>query len=389
MRALVLCSIILAAPLGSTGSGSAAESANIWPSWVCAATFAQAGDDVATVSGLERLDVAVRSCASPEDFLAAAELDGRALLDADPETLLASRCSDPLVGLGTFASCYHLRDSLPQAMASISVSPSGRGPATSDGPGQAVAIILDTSGSMLRRLDGVRRIDIAKESLATLVQDSVLQDIPMVLRIFGGEGSGKAIRCATRLAAPLAPLDQGDTLERVREVKARKLTGSPIAASLFAVADDLSDTEGRRVIIMVTDGDESCGGDLHATIEDLQESGLEFRLDVVGFALDDEDLKRRMAGWALAGGGRYFDATKADELVTAMSDAIATSIEVGAGSPFVVTAADGSLVGSGIVGGASVDVAPGEYRVEVNAATPVAFEDVVVGLGSQVQLDLP
>ena len=67
----------------------------------------------------------------------------------------------------------------------------------------AIELILDTSGSMLERIRGERRIDIAKRVLTDLVTRDLPPGIPVALRVF----ADKAKSCDTELAVPLGPLD--------------------------------------------------------------------------------------------------------------------------------------------------------------------------------------
>ncbi|MFV2065174.1 MAG: hypothetical protein ACC726_16915, partial [Chloroflexota bacterium] len=98
-------------------------------------------------------------------------------------------------------------------------------------PGVGIEIILDTSGSMLDKLGGKRRIDIARESLRSLVGEALAEDVPVALRTFGGKGKKKAARCQTRLSSSLAPLDRADMLRLIDKLRAKKKTRTPIAAA--------------------------------------------------------------------------------------------------------------------------------------------------------------
>ncbi|MFV2064448.1 MAG: hypothetical protein ACC726_13205, partial [Chloroflexota bacterium] len=62
-----------------------------------------------------------------------------------------------------------------------------------------VEIILDTSGSMRGRLEGSRRIDVARKALQRLVRNTLPEGVPVALRTFGGRGKGKRARCSTSL----------------------------------------------------------------------------------------------------------------------------------------------------------------------------------------------
>jgi len=162
----------------------------------------------------------------------------------------------------------------------------------------------------------------------------------------------------------------------------------PFLAALAEVPADLAGVEGTRIVLLVTDGAESCGGDPGAAIAALAEGGVEVTLNIVGFALDDEELKAQMAGWAEAGGGSYYDATSAAELASAIGTALGAPFRVYPADP--ATATDGDEpAASGTVGGEAVTLDPGTYRVEVLADPPVTFEEVVVPGGENVSLELP
>ena len=80
------------------------------------------------------------------------------------------------------------------------------------------------------------------------------------------------------------------------------------------MADDLADAKGLRTVILITDGEETCGGDPEAEIVSLRAQGFDVRVNIVGFAVDDTGLKETFQKWAKTGGGEYFDAANAEEL---------------------------------------------------------------------------
>ncbi len=97
------------------------------------------------------------------------------------------------------------------------VSGASGGPALQ--PGTGVEIILDTSGSMRKRLGGKPRIQVAKASLRALVEDGLAEGVPVAIRTFGGPGKGKQAACGTTLPLPLAPLDRAVALDVVEFVQ--------------------------------------------------------------------------------------------------------------------------------------------------------------------------
>jgi hypothetical protein len=247
-------------------------------------------------------------------------------------------------------------------------------------PDLGVDIILDTSGSMRKKLEGRPRIDIAREALIALVSEDLPEGVLVAIRTFGGEGKGRKARCGTRLSLPLAPLDVASTVRLIGTLEAAKKTKTPLAAALIAVAGDLATVTGPRTVVLIADGDETCRGDPEAAIETLRASGLDVHVNPVGFALDDEALKERMSAWVELGGGSYFDASGADALIESILTAVSP--------PYRVHGASGAVVADGTIGGDPVELDPGVYRVEVLLDPPIESVDVRVPPGETVELVL-
>src|SRR5690606_3406458 len=69
----------------------------------------------------------------------------------------------------------------------------------------AVEIILDASGSMLKRMNGERRIEIARRAIVNVIDNALPDGMPLALRVYGHREAGS---CRTDLEQPLAPLDK-------------------------------------------------------------------------------------------------------------------------------------------------------------------------------------
>ncbi len=239
----------------------------------------------------------------------------------------------------------------------------------------AIELILDASGSMLQLLGGERRIDVARAVLVDLTNNLLQPGTPLALRVFGHI---EPDACRTDLEIPLQPLDPAAVTARLNAITAMNLARTPIADSLRLVAEDLAGTVGEKIIVLVTDGEETCDGDPAAAIRFLQEQGFDVRVNIVGFAIDDAALQAQFEAWATLGGGAYFNATNAEELRTALRDALR--------APFRVLAADGTVVATGTVGDAAVTVPAGRYTVEVLTAPIQRFDAVEVGGEAEVTI---
>lgn len=229
------------------------------------------------------------------------------------------------------------------------VDESASGPELS---GATVAIVLDASGSMLQRLDGQRRIDLAKAALTELIDDVLPDSVALALRVFGHK---EVDSCRSDLEIPAGPLNRAAAAGKVASVEAMNLARTPIADSLRAIAGDASNRSGALLIILLTDGEETCDGDPAAVIRELAAAGTDVRVNIVGFAIDELMLQETFTEWARLGNGKYFNASDAEELAASLRE----SMDV----PYSVINADGDVVATGTVNGPPISVNAGVYRV--------------------------
>lgn len=234
----------------------------------------------------------------------------------------------------------------------------------------AIELILDASGSMLKQENGVRRIETARRVLTELVTQDLGEDRELALRVFGHK---QADACRTDLEVPLGPLDRGAAAGRIASINAKNLAKTPIAASLAKVPSDLAGAEGPKTVILITDGEETCGGDPAAEIERLRSQGLDLQVSIVGFAIDDAQLKSDFETWAELGGGSYFDASSAEELTQSLRTVIS--------GPFQVLDASGKVAATGVVGGAEVILPADTYRIQTVGSPPRVLDRVEIRPG--------
>ncbi len=272
---------------------------------------------------------------------------------------------------------YELRYStaekyLTLARAAIQVTPAKNEPgkvavtmAAGSTSGGAIEIILDASGSMLQKLGAERRIDIAKRTLTKLISSTIPAGTPFAFRVFGREVDS----CQTDLDVPVAPLNPAAVGQRIAALVARNGAKTPIGASLDKAADDLKSVTGEKLIVLVTDGEETCGGDPAAAIERLRKAGIGTRVSIVGFALDDEKLATTFRRWSDAGGGAFFDAKDAAGLDKSLTEALRPGFEV--------VNTQGQVLASGLVGGDAVTVPAGTHTVRIKGRASASKPAVV------------
>jgi hypothetical protein len=238
----------------------------------------------------------------------------------------------------------------------------------------AVELVVDASGSMLARLNGERRIDLAKRAL-----DQMLTAIPpgtqLALRVFGAQ---EANACRTDLELALAPLNVSAAAARISEVEPKNLAKTPIGESLLKVKGDLAGHTGSALVVLMTDGEETCNGDPAAAIESLRTAGLDVRVNIVGFAIDEIGVKDKFRTWARMGNGSFFDAQSGDELAAAVRSALRATFEVVDGDDVVAT---------GAIGDEAIDLPPGSYVVRI-PGTSRQLAGVVVEPGAIKEVQL-
>jgi hypothetical protein len=240
----------------------------------------------------------------------------------------------------------------------------------------ALELILDTSGSMLDRLEGTSRIEIAKSVLTHLVRDKLPAGVPLALRVFGDTPNS----CDTRLAVPLGPLDPAQVTGQINGVHVLSSVNTPIGSALKQVASDLAGATGPRIVVLMTDGEENCGGNPAAAVRALVKSGVDVHVNIVGFQIGQRSLRAQMASWAKLGHGSFFNATSSSELNGAVALAIS--------APYQVIDQNGNLVATGTVNGAPLSLRPGSYHVTVLTDPPVQF-DAVIEPDQALVLSLP
>ena len=218
------------------------------------------------------------------------------------------------------------------------------------------------------------RATVAKSALIDLVTDTLPPGTAVSLRAFGAVPDS----CDSRLVVPRQPLDPSAMAETLQDLEVVNLVKTPLGDSLAAVAGDLGATPGPKIVVLVTDGEETCGGDPPAVIADLVASGIDVRVNIVGFALDDDALREQFEEWARLGNGQYIDAIDAAELDAAIARAVQPL--------FNVIDSQGNIVASGQVGGPALSLPAGIYRVEVLTQPTLNYEVVRVTAGQEMQL---
>lgn len=182
--------------------------------------------------------------------------------------------------------------------------------------------LLDASGSMYADWGGNTRMDIAKKMLVDLI-DSLRIDnnLELALRVYGHQYHLRYKNCQdSKLEIPFAPGNHDRLIARLRQIQPSGVT--PIAHSLEQSANDFKiDPNYRNVIIIITDGIESCGGDPCAVSQALQSRRIFLKPFVIGLGMD-KDYQEEFACV-----GQYYDAKKVGDFRQVLNKVLKQSLE--------------------------------------------------------------
>ncbi|MBN2234227.1 MAG: VWA domain-containing protein, partial [Opitutales bacterium] len=236
--------------------------------------------------------------------------------------------------------------------------------------------------SMMEQMpDGMTR---AKAAMATF--DDLIHQLPdgtrLGVRVFGHRGGPN---CASELILPVQPLDREQARAAVNGVRVSSLGNTSIAEALDRVPEDLKDYSGVRRVVVLTDGEETCRGDPAASIANLAAAGIDTRVSIVGFEIQEERIRKSYTEWVQAGGGRYYDASSVSSLTRALAEAL-TPEQL---PRFEILDDSMRVVASGQVGAGPVEVPSGAYRIRMEGDDNTERYGLIQAFEETVKLQYP
>jgi Ca-activated chloride channel family protein len=197
-----------------------------------------------------------------------------------------------------------------------------------NGP-ENVMILLDSSYSMIEPLGGGRNINKMAAAKSSVLE--MIRDLPPTanigLRIYGNSNNQMhACHATTRLV----PLGQGNRNMMAAQMIGIQPTGStPISYSIIqSLNDDFTGYPGKKSIILISDGIETCGEDPCTLAVRMQQLGANVKINVIGLGIDDIAAVKQLRCVALATKGKFFTANTAAELGRSLHNAMAVETHV-------------------------------------------------------------
>lgn len=210
-------------------------------------------------------------------------------------------------------------------------------------PGEYFHLILDASGSMMKKLGGRPKSEIAVEAMGELVK-SLPEHAWVGLRVYGNRKRAieEGADTDSTLEMPIAKIDREKYMKKVRAI--RFLGKTPIAYSLEQAAKDIQGlpADADVTVVLLTDGLETTPGAKPEQAAAALVARKNTKLIVIGFDLQKQELDK-LQPIAEGGKGQLIAATETD-----LAKGLVRSIK-GVGE-YVVFDRDGKEVAKGAFG---------------------------------------
>lgn len=258
-------------------------------------------------------------------------------------------------------------------------------PSTSASP--KVELVLDVSGSMRTRdIDGQSRMSAAKQAFNDVL-DAVPDEVQLGIRTLGADypGDDRKTGCKdTKQLYPVGPLDRTEAKTAVATLAPTGWT--PIGPALLGAADDLEGGDSTRRIVLITDGEDTCGPlDPCEVARSIAARGVHLVIDTLGL-VPNAKIRQQLTCIAEATGGTYTAIQHTDELsdrVTQLVDRAAQPVITPVATEGATSCAKAPVLKAGLYTDREkfgqhrwyrVDVLPGQ---ELRASVSVAADRAV------------
>ncbi|WP_406026480.1 VWA domain-containing protein [Nocardioides sp. NBC_00850] len=205
------------------------------------------------------------------------------------------------------------------AVAGTGVAPAAASEEQTQGTYGRMILVLDSSGSMKEPAGGgSTKIQAAKQALDTVIDD-LPESADVGMRVFGAKVFGRKQKGACEDTQLVVEPGTGNRDDLSSAVSGYKPYGeTPIPVALERAAEDIG-AEGKRSIVLVSDGESTCGDPCPAA-QAIAEQGIDLQIDVVGLSVSGK-ARRQLECIAEKGNGTYYDADDAEGIGESISGA--------------------------------------------------------------------
>ncbi len=187
-------------------------------------------------------------------------------------------------------------------------------------------IVFDASGSMNETRGNAVKLDMAKDALRTIA-GQIPEGSKVGLRIFGttpNQGNVKELCEDSKLIIPISGFHKEDMIRNTSALKSYGMTALGYSLELagkdFSAAPDV-----KKNIILISDGEETCGKDPIAVIEALKAQGIQVTIHAIGFTASDA-AKAQLKKLSEMTGGSYHEAEDAASLEASLAQSVQQTV---------------------------------------------------------------
>lgn len=179
---------------------------------------------------------------------------------------------------------------------------------------EQLLFVIDFSQSMSERQNGESKSEMVKTALENLLRE-LPSDVPVGLRVYGHKCGLTAFQAckASELVLPISTNSTERIPYTMNKLNPRGMT--PITYSLKqAVLKDFGNFQGRKHIILFTDGGENCDESPCKYAIELSKLRRDIIIDVIAFNIGNKDDLEQLECTALVTKGEFYKANSKPEL---------------------------------------------------------------------------
>ncbi len=187
---------------------------------------------------------------------------------------------------------------------------------------ERLLFILDLSNSMNEPLENSTKYNLMLKTIKQILPQ-ISNDTWVGLRIYGHRMGFTPIE-ACRASSLVSPISQSNNFNIASSLNKHKPRGmTPITFSLKqAIKYDFMGFEGKKHIILMTDGGENCDESPCTFVMNLIKVRRDVQIDVIAFNINDEEDLEQLQCTALVTSGKFYNAQTSAQLLNSFNKSI-------------------------------------------------------------------
>lgn len=193
---------------------------------------------------------------------------------------------------------------------------------------ERILFIIDLSNSMLEPLEHSTKYEAMVNTLKEILP-KINPNTWVGLRVYGHRMGFTPIE-ACRASTLMTPISQNNTSNIASALSRTKPRGmTPITFSLKqAIKYDFMGFNGKKHIILLTDGGENCDESPCKFVMNLIKIRRDVKIDVIAFNINDRDDLEQLQCTALVTSGKFYNAQTSAELLNSFNNSIESAKNV-------------------------------------------------------------